>query len=75
MDLMRPDTPEQAREIVETYAAEEAPVLKTDFFNSLLAAFEVGELRAQLDAAGLTTLGVEPVSDRHLIVAGRMPAR
>lgn len=73
MDLMRPDTTEQAHAIVETYAADEAPVLKTDFFNSLLAAFEVGEVRGQLDEAGLAGLSVEPVSDRHLIVQGTLP--
>ncbi len=74
MDLMRPDSPDGAREIVDTYAAEEAPILKTDFFNSLLAAFEVGEVRAQLATAGLEGLTVEPVSDRHLVAWGRLPA-
>jgi cyclopropane fatty-acyl-phospholipid synthase-like methyltransferase len=73
MDLMRPRTREQAREIVETYAGEEPPVLKTDFFNSLLAAFETSEVQAQLQQAGLGGLSVTPVSDRHLLVWGRMP--
>ncbi len=74
MDLMRPETPAMAREIVETYAADEPPVLKTDFYNSLLAAFEIDEVRSQLGKAGLDGLSVEPVSDRHLVAWGRLPA-
>lgn len=74
MDLSRPQTPERAREIVEAYAGEEPPVLKTDFYNSLLAAFEPREIKAQLDRAGLGSLDVSAVSDRHLAVWGRLPA-
>ena len=73
MDLIRPGTPARARDIVEAYAADEAPVLKTDFFNSLLAAFEIDEVRYQLEEAGLDGLSVEPVSDRHLVAWGRLP--
>jgi ubiquinone/menaquinone biosynthesis C-methylase UbiE len=75
MDLMRPDSRERAGALVETYAADEPPVLKTDFFNSLLAAFEPGEIIEQLGQAGLDSLRVEAVSDRHLAVWGRMPGR
>jgi ubiquinone/menaquinone biosynthesis C-methylase UbiE len=39
MDLMRPETLEAARTIVETVAAEEHPILKEDFYASLSAAF------------------------------------
>jgi ubiquinone/menaquinone biosynthesis C-methylase UbiE len=74
MDLLRPESESRAREIVEAYAGAEPAVLKNDFFNSLRAAFEPEEIRAQLAAAGLTTLAVERASDRHLIVWGRMPA-
>jgi ubiquinone/menaquinone biosynthesis C-methylase UbiE len=74
MDLSRPQTPERAREIVEAYAGEEPAVLKTDFYNSLLAAFEPAEIRGQLDQAGLDNLDVAAVSDRHLAVWGRLPA-
>ena len=72
MDLMRPVTEACAAELVELYAGREPEVLRRDFYNSLLAAFEPDEVRAQLDAAGLTSLGVEPVSDRHLVVWGRL---
>lgn len=71
MDLMRPRTEAAARELVDTYAADEPDVLRRDFYNSLLAAFEPGEVRLQLAAAGLGHLAVETASDRHLLVHGR----
>ena len=71
MDLMRPASPDAARALVEQYAGDEPEVLKRDFFNSLLAAFEPGEVRDQLAAAGLAGLAVEEASDRHLVVWGR----
>jgi ubiquinone/menaquinone biosynthesis C-methylase UbiE len=74
MDLYRPATERAARDIVETYAGGEPDVLQRDFYNSLCAAFEPGEVRAQLEACGLGTLGVRAVSDRHLLVSGRLPA-
>jgi len=70
MDLMRPNTPEEARAIVDTYAADEPEVLRRDFFNSLLAAFEPREVSEQLENAGLSQLRAEPCSDRHLLVHG-----
>jgi SAM-dependent methyltransferase len=73
MDLFRPESREAAWAIVEKYSGQEPDVLKRDFFHSLCAAFEPGEVRAQLDACGLGALGVKTVSDRHLIVSGRLP--
>jgi len=70
MDLLRPADRATAEEFVSLYAADEPAVLQTDFFNSLLAAFEVDEIRAQLGRAGLSHLPVEVVSDRHVIVWG-----
>lgn len=69
MDLFRPATPEAARKIVTTYAGEEPEILQTDFYNSLLAAFRVDEVRRQLTAAGLG-LQCSEVSDRHLAIWG-----
>jgi SAM-dependent methyltransferase len=74
MDLMRARSPGHAAELVDEYAGGEPGVLRTDFYNSLLAAFEVEEVRCQLAAAGLEGLQVEPVSDRHLAVWGTAPA-
>lgn len=72
MDLRRPDSPFDAAAIVERYAGGEAPVLKEDFYNSLLAAFTPGEVTAQVAAANLP-LEVEISSDRHLLISGRLP--
>jgi len=73
MDLMRPASPELAAEIVERVAAREDPLLKTDFFNSLCAAFTISEVREQLKSAGLA-LHVEQISERHMRISGRLAA-
>ena len=70
MDLMRPDSKETAREMMETYAADEPEILRTDFYNSLLAAYTVEEVTDQLATARLNDLTVEAVSDRHMIIYG-----
>jgi ubiquinone/menaquinone biosynthesis C-methylase UbiE len=69
MDLVRPDSPEQAAEIVERVAGDEHPLLKEDFYNSLCAAFTVSEVQQQLREASIP-LKVEQVSDRHMRIAG-----
>jgi ubiquinone/menaquinone biosynthesis C-methylase UbiE len=73
MDLLRPSSQAAARKLVEQYSAGEPAVLKRDFFNSLLAAFTVEEVAAQLRDTGLP-FEVEQVSDRHLVVWGHCPA-
>lgn len=72
MDLLRPDSDTAVRHLVDRYATGEPVVLRRDFANSLRAAYRPDEIRAQLDAAGLAALTVEVVSDRHLIVWGRL---
>jgi ubiquinone/menaquinone biosynthesis C-methylase UbiE len=74
MDLRRPATCYEAVALVEHYAADEPQVLRRDFFNSLLAAFEPDEVRLQLVQAGLDSLRVEVVSDRHLAITGFLPS-
>lgn len=71
-DLCRPRTPAHARRLVERYAAGEPAVLRRDFHRSLLAAFTPAEVRAQLQKANLGELSVEVISDRHLLVSGRL---
>lgn len=71
-DLARPATRERARQIVDRYAADESALLQGEFYRSLLAAYTPDEVREQLDRAGLRTLEVGMVSDRHLDVFGRM---
>jgi len=72
MDLMRPASAGWAEALVATYAAGEPEVLRSDFRNSLFAAFEPAEVVDQLAQAGLSALEVAVVSDRHLAVFGRM---
>ena len=70
MDLFRPPSRQAAKAIVETYAGGEIELFKTDFLNSLLAAYRSDEVADQLAAAGLASLRVDVVSDRHLMVFG-----
>lgn len=74
MDLCRPASRAHAAALIETYAAGEPEVLRTDFYNSLLAAYRVEEVRAQLDAIDIGWLQVDAIGDRHLIAYGRRPA-
>ena len=72
MDVCRPASPSHARDIVETYAGGESPLLKRDFYNSLRAAFTPAEVARQL-ARQLPQLTCRVVSDRHWVVSGRLP--
>ena len=70
MDLVRPATRVDAQAIVDIYSGDEPEILRRDFFNSLLAAFRVNEVKQQLSACGLHEFAVAPISDRHLAVSG-----
>jgi ubiquinone/menaquinone biosynthesis C-methylase UbiE len=72
MDLLRPETDQEARRLVDTYAADAPEVLREDFYHSLRAAYTPEEVSRQLLAAGLDRLKVEIASDRHWIVHGRL---
>lgn len=69
MDLVRPPTTADAHRIVDTVAANEDPILRDDFYNSLCAAFTPDELRVQVTSAGLQ-LEIVQVSDRHMVAKG-----
>jgi ubiquinone/menaquinone biosynthesis C-methylase UbiE len=73
MDLARPASELAVDALVETYAIDEPGVLRRDFRNSLFAAYRVDEIESQLQTAGLHSLEVSMVSDRHLAVSGRIP--
>lgn len=73
MDLRRPDTQADALALVETYAAGEPAVLRRDFHHSLLAAYRVDEIDAQLRGAGIDWLSITAVGDRHVTLHGRAP--
>jgi len=70
MDLRRPESTDEAQRLVDHYAADEPEVLRTDFYNSLLAAYTREEVQAQLSASGLGHLRVTEPTDRHLTVSG-----
>lgn len=74
MDLMRPASRAAAEALVEEYAAGEPAILRHDFLHSLLAAYRLDEIEAQLRQAELSYLKVETVSDRHVLVHGRSRA-
>jgi len=74
MDLFRPASLAGAGEIVERYAGQESAILRRDFYNSLLAAFTVAEVRSQLAHSGLERCRCEAIDDRHWLVAGRIAA-
>jgi len=72
MDLQRPASRAEAQRLTGVYARGEPEVLRRDFYNSLLAAFTVDEIREQLRVERLAVLDVRTVSDRHVLVSGRM---
>jgi len=71
-DLARPASPEAAREIVNKYTADASVLLQEEYYRSLLASYTPDEVRAQLQQAGLSSLQVAMVSDRHLDVFGHL---
>jgi len=71
MDLVRPDSEETARAMVKEGAGSEHRILQHDFYQSLLAAFTMDEVRAQVAAAGLD-LTVAPIGVRHMLIKGRL---
>lgn len=73
MDLRRPASRENAAALVNTYAAGEPEILRTDFHNSLLAAYCTEEVQAQLRIASIDWLHLQAIGDRHIIAYGRRP--
>lgn len=69
-DLMRPATKSAAHAIVSLYAATESQLLQEEYYRSLLSAYTVEEVTLQLRQAGLDTLNVAAVTDRHLDIFG-----
>ncbi len=72
MDLHRPESRDQARGLVERYAAGAPTVLAEDFYNSLLAAYTAEEVVEQCRQAGLNRLTLTRPSDRHWLLQGRV---
>ncbi len=72
MDLLRPDTPEEARGLVDRYAANEPEQLRHDFYHSLLSAFTEDEVAAHLAEMNLSRLLIDVPDGRHWMVSGRV---
>ena len=72
MDLLRPDSVDNAHKIVTEYAADESKQLKIDFYNSLLAAYTTEEVKKQLLESGIENFNIQQITDRHFIVFGSM---
>ncbi len=70
MDLLRPADHEGVDRLVAGHVANAPPVLQADFRNSLLAAYQLDEVKDQLSGAGLRALTAEQIGDRHLLVTG-----
>ncbi len=72
MDLLRPDTPEEAQALVNQYAADEPEQLRHDFYHSLLSAFTEDEVAAHLAEMNFSRLLIDVPDDRHWLVSGRV---
>ncbi len=72
MDLVRPESKSAAMKLVDRYAEGAPEILREDFYNSLLAAYTVEEIEEQLARAGLDSLRVKTVSDRHWLASGNL---
>jgi 2-polyprenyl-3-methyl-5-hydroxy-6-metoxy-1,4-benzoquinol methylase len=72
MDLLRPDSPEEAQALVDQYAAHEPERLRQDYFHSLLAAFTEDEVASHLAELNLSRLMVDVPDDRHWMVYGQV---
>lgn len=72
-DLFRPASEAEAQAIVDAAGSSDDPLLRRDFYCSLLAAYTPDEVRAQLATCGLAgALEVSTISERHLLVSGRL---
>ncbi|HEY7905942.1 MAG TPA: class I SAM-dependent methyltransferase [Wenzhouxiangella sp.] len=72
MDLTRPASLDEAKDLVEVHAQGALPALKEDFYNSLLAAWRPDEIASQLTAMGWGHWSIERPSNRHWLVSGRL---
>lgn len=69
-DLRRPQTREEAKQIVDNLASDEPEILQRDFYNSLCASFTAAEISEQISKAGLSNLVVEETGEIHVLIYG-----
>ncbi len=75
MDLHRPDSVARARWLVDEHAADAPEILRQDFYNSLLAAWTIEEVRDQYERAGLSSLRLSRPTERHWMASGFVSAK
>jgi ubiquinone/menaquinone biosynthesis C-methylase UbiE len=66
MDLIRPNSEHEARQMMDAVVPNEEDVLKKDFYNSLLAAFTFEEVEQQLKNTSFH-FQIDLLGDRHFI--------
>ena len=64
-DLMRPESDEKVKELVDLYAGDENDHQKQMFDDSLRAALSLDEVREMVQELGFDTDSVQATSDRH----------
>jgi ubiquinone/menaquinone biosynthesis C-methylase UbiE len=74
MDLHRPASRVVLDDLVARHTVGAPPGLVHDFGASLEAAYTADEIREQLAATDLRSAVVDVVSDRHVLVTGRLPS-
>ena len=67
MDLLRPKNKNDAKKMVDSVSNNESKILKTDFYNSLLAAFTIKEIKHQLKTANVK-FDIKKIGNRHFLV-------
>jgi ubiquinone/menaquinone biosynthesis C-methylase UbiE len=73
-DLLRPESEEAVRQLVETYAGQENDHQRQMFENSLRAALTLDEIRALVCQLGYPAETVQATSDRHWTWSTRKPS-
>jgi ubiquinone/menaquinone biosynthesis C-methylase UbiE len=64
-DLLRPESDEQVRQLVQTYAGDANEHQQKMFDDSLRAALSLEEIRGLIDQLGYDPLEVQATTDRH----------
>lgn len=72
-DLMRPNSSEEVRELVQAYAGNENEHQQQMFDDSLRAALSLAEIRAMVASLGFAETTVQATSDRHWTWVTRTP--
>ena len=71
-DLFRPDSSREIQSLVKRHCKNDSKLLRELFEQSLYSAFTVEEIRQQIDFVGGLKLRVQKISDRHVLIMGRL---